>query len=240
MPRSAATLLYVREGLNNVQTRARSTRRTAAPEPLRPRGGVASGFRRVRRGSCALRTDCCHRHQLSSRHPQVRQREQRDNVRVYLARPRKRTFISPNCRLMTRNGCSTLARTLALRCSRFWTAALRRPSGSLAMSLGRTAICHCRCRAPRALARPGSPSRPRRRLLCRAAGRRSARHQPRWPPWWSPCAPGRCASRRRCAPSCRSGESAAGTSPAAARRTVRDTLASYGSHHPTCGPATRQ
>lgn len=61
---------------------------------------------------------------------------------MFLARPRKLTFVSPNWRLMTRNCCSTLELMLALRCSGFWTAVLRRPSGSLAMSLGRAAMCH--------------------------------------------------------------------------------------------------
>jgi hypothetical protein len=37
---------------------------------------------------------------------------------VFLANPRKRTFARRNWRLMTRNGCSTFARTLALPCSR--------------------------------------------------------------------------------------------------------------------------
>ena len=41
-----------------------------------------------------------HRHQLLSRHPQVRQREERDHVRGV-------PFAKPNWRLMTRNGCST-------------------------------------------------------------------------------------------------------------------------------------
>ena len=31
---------------------------------------------------------------------------------VFFCSPRKRTFASPNCRLITRNGCSTLARSL--------------------------------------------------------------------------------------------------------------------------------
>jgi hypothetical protein len=63
--------------------------------------------------------------------------------------------MSPNCRLMTRNGCSTFARTLALRRSRFWATALRCPSGSLAMSLGRGSdmplqalTVHARLRTP--------------------------------------------------------------------------------------------
>lgn len=64
-----------REGLNNVKTRAGSSRRAAAKERLGLRAGVASGFGRVLRASCASRTDYCHRHQLPSRHPQVRQRE---------------------------------------------------------------------------------------------------------------------------------------------------------------------
>lgn len=36
---------------------------------------------------------------------------------VFLARPRYLTLVNPNWHLMTRNGCSTLARTLALSCS---------------------------------------------------------------------------------------------------------------------------
>src|ERR1700741_4831337 len=49
------------------------------------------------------------------------------------------------------------------------------------------------------------------------------------PPTCTPNAHGLAWSPRRCAPSARSGESAKGTSPSAALRSVRDTLASYGS-----------
>jgi len=61
---------------------------------------------------------------------------------VFFSNPRKRTFAKPNWRLMTRNGCSTFARTLALPCSFFLSRSFARPSGSLAMSLGLAAMCY--------------------------------------------------------------------------------------------------
>jgi hypothetical protein len=61
---------------------------------------------------------------------------------VFFYKPLKRTFTKPNCRLITRNGCSTFARMLALLCSCFCNLVFARPSGNLAMSLGRAAICH--------------------------------------------------------------------------------------------------
>jgi len=75
-------------------------------------------FRRVSALSGCLRTDCSrHRHQLPARHPQVRQREQRQQVRRVLLQPTKPHLSRPNWRLITRNGCSTFARMLAFRCS---------------------------------------------------------------------------------------------------------------------------
>jgi hypothetical protein len=38
---------------------------------------------------------------------------------VFFSMPRKRTFVNPNCSLISRNACSTLARTLALSLSAF-------------------------------------------------------------------------------------------------------------------------
>jgi transposase len=75
---------------------------------------------------------------------------------VFLAKPRNRTFTKPNCRLMTRNGCSTFARTLALRCSCFWTRALAlalRQLGDVAGPRGDVPLqivaLHARLGAPR-------------------------------------------------------------------------------------------
>lgn len=46
---------------------------------------------------------------------------------VFFCSPRKRTFTKPNWRLSTRNGCSTLARMLALACSFFCSRAFALP-----------------------------------------------------------------------------------------------------------------
>lgn len=67
-----------------MKARARSGRRRDASARTRSPRGVSSGIRRVSRRSCRSRTDCRHRHQLSSRHPQVRQREQRQHLRRVL------------------------------------------------------------------------------------------------------------------------------------------------------------
>ena len=61
--------------------------------------------------------------------------------------------------LMTRNGCSTFARTLALPCSCFLSRCFARPSGSLAMSLGLAAMCHCRPSRPTRLWAPRHETR---------------------------------------------------------------------------------
>jgi len=51
---------------------------------------------------------------MSTRHPQVRQREQRHQLRGILGQTTEAHLHEPNCRLITRNGYSTLARPWAL------------------------------------------------------------------------------------------------------------------------------
>ena len=87
---------------------------------------------------------------------------------VFLANPQKRTFISPNWRLMTRNGCSTLARTLALRCSRLRAVALI----GLADRMTRVATIHPALRGVRNLLLSTASRLPfvRRQLAWRLSG----------------------------------------------------------------------
>jgi hypothetical protein len=47
---------------------------------------------------------------------------------VFLASPRTRTFVKPNCRMITRNGCSTFVRALAFAFSILSGARFARPS----------------------------------------------------------------------------------------------------------------
>src|SRR5215472_15108263 len=87
------------------------------------------------------------------------------------------------------------------------------------------------------------PDTPRRPTPCaprRAVSPATCACRPPMPPTYTPNAHGLAWSPPRCAPSARSGESAEGASPAAALRSVRDTLASYGSRHPTSLPILDQ
>jgi hypothetical protein len=61
-----------REGLNNVRTQTRLTCRVFESDRCDSRGSYSRCLRRIFRASSAPRTDCCPRHQVSSRHPQVR------------------------------------------------------------------------------------------------------------------------------------------------------------------------
>ena len=83
-------------------------------------------------------------HHLPPRHPQVRQREQRDDLRGVLRKPSvAHTLTQPNCLLSTRNGCSTLARMPALHASSLNASKCGAMNGlSLRRSLGRIATCH--------------------------------------------------------------------------------------------------
>lgn len=60
---------------------------------------------------------------------------------AFFCRPRKRTFIKPNWRLLTRNGCSTFARTLRLAMFAL-----------LSNRLGSQAICIAGCQVEPCLA----------------------------------------------------------------------------------------
>src|SRR5215470_18070744 len=88
--------------------------------------------------------------------------------------------------------------------------------------------------APDTRRRP-TPCAPRR-----AVSPATYAYRPPKPPTYTPNAHGLAWSPPRCAPSARSGESAEGPSPSAALRSVRDTLASYGSRYPTGSPIARQ
>ena len=121
----------------------------------------------------------------------------------FLTNPRKRTFINPNWRLITRNGCSTWhARWpcgVLLR-----IAALRRPSGNFAMSLGRAVCATVGLRAALRPAHRGSPSQPTpaaplpcsKSAICPTSDLLAG--------VVVTVRPSRCRHRRRCAPSSQS------------------------------------
>jgi len=78
-------VISVKEGLNNVKAWSRSAVRTAWIRKIAEVSSASGALRRACRASCCLRADYSrHRHQLLSRHPQVRQREQSDHVRGVL------------------------------------------------------------------------------------------------------------------------------------------------------------
>ena len=155
----------------------------------------------------ALRTQLsCHRHQLPSRHPQVRQREQRDHMRRVFCQTAEADLQQAELPLdHLGTGCSTFARTLALRCSCFCPRAPARASPSLPwperdhacdrhVLLALASACQLQC-----------SQRPRAPCTSSPCSSSSASPRPtRWPAWRPRCAPAHCRRRRRCAPSCRS------------------------------------
>ena len=79
----------------------------------------------------ALQTQlCCNRQHPPSRHPQIRQREQRHQLRGVLRQSLEVHHRAANCSFTTWDGCSTFARIDAFRYSSHSVASLYLPSGN--------------------------------------------------------------------------------------------------------------
>ena len=146
---------------------------------------VSGALRRVCRLSCCLRAEHCHRDQFLSRHPQVRQRKQRDDVCSVLGQPAEANLRQPELALDDPKRMLDLyspAGPCGARACEPPPCGARQATWRCRSGEQRCAIAEPR--GQRAPARCASPSQPTRAAPCHAADRRSARCRLRWPAWW--------------------------------------------------------